>query len=58
MDVEGIVDQEGIVAVGLETSANSTECRDTQITPNTYLADSGASSHMGPGDQGMTDLES
>jgi hypothetical protein len=28
-----------------------------KIGPNTYLADTGASSHMGPGDEGMFDFE-
>jgi hypothetical protein len=32
------------------------EGKSARIGPNTYLADSGASSHMGPGDAGMFDL--
>jgi len=41
--------------VGLETAAASTT--KWQIGPNTFLADSGASSHMGHCDAGMFDFQ-
>jgi hypothetical protein len=41
----------------VEFAALKFEGKSAKIGPNTYLADSGASSHMGPGDTGMFDLE-
>jgi hypothetical protein len=41
----------------VEFAALKYEGKSAKIGPNTYLADSGASSHMGPGDAGMFDLE-
>lgn len=40
----------------LETAVLKMEGKTAEIRPNTYLADSGASSHMGPGDERMFDL--
>ena len=40
----------------VETAALKMEGKSINIGPHTYLADSGASSHMGPGDAGMYDL--
>jgi hypothetical protein len=39
-----------------ELAALKMEGKSAKIGPHTYLADSGASSHMGPGDAGMFDL--
>ena len=51
------LEEEGSAFPHLELGSNNVEVGSDKITPYTYLADSGASSHMGPGDEGMTQLE-
>ena len=48
---------EGSAHATMELSANNVELGSITWSTYTYLADSGASSHMGPGDEGMFDLE-